>query len=85
MNNARLTQRSIMSQVALIINKDYTELYNYKLSLIKDIMNYRLFMGYDNTGILFDKLYEHDIDVLELLEMEYHEQALRFAERNKHV
>lgn len=68
-----------------LVQQDLQELQNYKLTLIKSICSKKHLLGYDLTGDFFDKLYSFDIDELELLDMEYEEQVIRYLDRRKHV
>lgn len=54
-----------------LIRTSVQEAIHYKNLLINCILTHRHKMGYNNTGDLFDKLSDMDIDELELFEMEY--------------
>ncbi len=85
MNQPNYAEQVLQKHFGAQIKESIQELLNYKLTIIRSIMGKRHLLGYGFDSVIFDKLYDSDVDVLELYDMQYEEQCIRYTDRRKHA
>ncbi len=85
MTQTNYAEQVLQKHFGAQIQESIQELLNYKLTMIRSIMSKRHLLGYGFDGEIFDKLYDSDVDILELYDMQYEEQCIRYTDRRKHA